>query len=41
MLDDDDGNIVTVASVASFFAAPKMVDYAASKFAARGFAEGC
>ena len=32
--------MVTIASVAGFFAAPQMVDYAASKFAARGFAEG-
>lgn len=40
MLDANDGHLVSIASVASFFAAPQMVDYAASKFAARGFAEG-
>jgi len=40
MLQANDGHIVTIASIAGFFAAPQMVDYAASKFAARGFSEG-
>jgi len=40
MLEKDDGHIVTIASLAGFFAAPRLVDYSASKFAARGFAEG-
>lgn len=34
------GHIVTIASAASYFSAPRMVDYSASKFAARGFADG-
>jgi len=40
MLENNDGQIVTIASLAGFFASPKLVDYSASKFGARGFAEG-
>eukprot|EP01065_Artemidia_motanka_P021827 TRINITY_DN2605_c0_g1_i1.p2 TRINITY_DN2605_c0_g1~~TRINITY_DN2605_c0_g1_i1.p2 ORF type:complete len:316 (+),score=114.35 TRINITY_DN2605_c0_g1_i1:60-1007(+) len=34
------GHVVTVASIAGLTAAPRMVDYASSKFAAVGFTEG-
>ncbi|GBG31902.1 Estradiol 17-beta-dehydrogenase 11 [Hondaea fermentalgiana] len=40
MMERDTGHIVSVASVAAFSAASRMVDYSASKFGARGFAEG-
>ena len=40
MLLRKDGHIVTIASVAGLTAAPQMVDYAASKHAAVGFASG-
>lgn len=40
MLEARMGHIVTVASAAGLIAAPGMVDYSASKFAAVGFTEG-
>mmetsp|Transcript_18767 Transcript_18767/g.45267 ORF Transcript_18767/g.45267 Transcript_18767/m.45267 type:complete len:319 (+) Transcript_18767:68-1024(+) len=35
-----EGHIVTISSMAGIIAVPKQVDYAATKFAARGFSEG-
>lgn len=40
MRERNSGHIVTVSSAAGFFATPKMVPYATSKFAARGLLEG-
>lgn len=40
MLEARLGHVVSVASVAGLIAAPNIVDYSASKFAAVGFAEG-
>jgi len=39
MIERNSGHIVGVSSIASFFTSPGMADYAASKFAARGFME--
>lgn len=39
MIEAGGGHVVTVSSLAGVFAAPRMTDYCASKFAARGFSE--
>lgn len=39
MIAQDSGHIVNVSSASGFFGAPRMVDYCASKFAARGFSD--
>lgn len=39
MLDKNEGHIVVVSSLAGIFASPLMVDYSASKFAAKGFTD--
>ncbi len=40
MIANNHGMVVTIASVASYVAAPQMVDYSASKAAALSFHEG-
>merc|ERR1712118_365346 len=39
MVERNDGHIVVVSSLAGIFASPMMVDYSASKFAAKGFTD--
>jgi all-trans-retinol dehydrogenase (NAD+) len=39
MLERNEGHIVVVSSLAGIFASPLMVDYSASKFAAKGFTD--
>merc|ERR1712072_1306062 len=39
MIEKNDGHIVVVSSLAGIFASPMMVDYSASKFAAKGFTD--
>lgn len=39
MIEKNDGHIVVVSSLAGIFASPMMVDYSASKFAAKGFVD--
>jgi all-trans-retinol dehydrogenase (NAD+) len=39
MMERNDGHIVVVSSLAGIFASPLMVDYSASKFAAKGFTD--
>jgi hypothetical protein len=39
MIDDDNGHIVTIASLAGLVGVNKLVDYSASKFAVVGFDE--
>ena len=40
MIRNNSGHVICVASAAAFFGSPRMVDYNASKFAARGLNEG-
>merc|ERR550537_725696 len=39
MIERNDGHIVVVSSLAGIFASSMMVDYSASKFAAKGFTD--